>query len=260
MSIKFIPPDKKFENMSLMEKVQVYREIAFFPAVTVMIFLRRKIGYRKLSPVMLLAMTIILLVLPMFLNSVGKDLDLAMMLYAIGMFAYAHFSRWLRWGEITRGERWHSYSVGVSYFEALPLPDFLKCNRRIYRFLDPLAAFIVGLIVIKCGAHVLGEWLLFAAVCLSVSEELLYERIINDNLDVLDGLIDSEVQQEIFQQFQQPQAGQIQLKLDDTAGIPTGLSPELTKQIELRKARRAKAQQENPPPAENLDKDKPNIF
>jgi hypothetical protein len=53
----------------------------------------------------------------------------------------------------------------------------------------------------------------------------------------LDGVVTAEVQSETARLFEGPQADQKQMRFDETAGIPTGIAPDIHKQVELRKAR-----------------------
>ena len=65
------------------------------------------------------------------------------------------------------------------------------------------------------------------------------------NLDILDGLVAAEVQNETVKHFEGPQQGEEQRTLEDTAGIPTGVSFDIHKQIELRRAKERAAAPDN---------------
>jgi hypothetical protein len=84
-------------------------------------------------------------------------------------------------------------------------------------------------------------WILFSALALLIYEQALYERMLEQDLDVLDGLVAAEIQSETAKHFEGPQADQKQMQLEDTAGIPTGIAPDIHRQVELRKAKRAAA-------------------
>jgi hypothetical protein len=66
-----------------------------------------------------------------------------------------------------------------------------------------------------------------------------YERMLEQDLDILDGLVSAEIQGEVAKHYDGPQADQKQLKLEETGGIPTGVAPDIHRQVELRKAKRA---------------------
>jgi len=58
---------------------------------------------------------------------------------------------------------------------------------------------------------------------------------------MLDRLVAAEVASESAKYFEGPQADQKQMQLQDTAGIPTGIAPDIHRQVETRKAKRAAA-------------------
>ncbi len=66
-------------------------------------------------------------------------------------------------------------------------------------------------------------------------------RAAGRGLDILDGLFAAEVQSETAKHYEGPQADQKQMQLEETAGIPTGIAPDIHGQVELRKAKRAAA-------------------
>jgi hypothetical protein len=82
---------------------------------------------------------------------------------------------------------------------------------------------------------------MLSALALYIFEQALYEKRLERDLDTLDGLITSEVQNETVKHFEGEQPGEKQFRLEETAGIPTGLAPDIHRQIELRKAKLAKA-------------------
>jgi hypothetical protein len=87
----------------------------------------------------------------------------------------------------------------------------------------------------------LGVWILFSALALFFYEQALNERQLERDLDILDGLVTAEVQSETAKHFEGPQADQKQMQLEETAGIPAGIAPDIHRQVELRKAKRAPA-------------------
>ena len=245
-------PDKKLEDMTWMEKIDLIRALSLFPAITVMVFIRRRLGFRMMKPTWLIVLTLIMLSVPFAFKELFAPFNFLMPLYALAMLGLGLRQRWQRWQELCRGERWHTYSPGVSYLETLPLPPFFKTDRRVNRFLDPAAAFIVGLIVTALLSHGLGLWIVFSAFFLFVFEQNLYEKQLARDLDTLDGLFESEVQAEVVEHFEGGQTTeQQQQSLEATAGIPTGLAPDIHKQIEIRRAKQRK------PAPDNLAKESP---
>ncbi len=229
---------KKFEEMGFSEKRKIIEALSVYPALTVMVFLRRKIGYRMVKHEWLGAMTLIMMGTAAFLPSASQPFRLLMVVYALAMFGWGTWQRQLRWKEICQGERWHTYSGGVSYLEKLPLPPILRIYRRTYRWLDPLACMLVGLVVMFLSSG-LGGWIFISGIALFIYENALYERMLAHDLDTLDGLVESEVRAETVKFFETPQAEQAQRTLDETSGIPTGVAPDIHAQVEKRKAKQA---------------------
>lgn len=231
---------QKLENMTLFEKAKIIQALALFPAITVMVFIRHKLGFRMMKPIWLVIMTTIILVMSAVAGGVAKPFASLFVIYALTMLGLGLYQRYLRWGDLAKGERWHTYSPGVSYLEMLPIPPFFLIKRRVYRFLDPLACALIGLLLALLS-HALGAWVLFSSLALYIYEQALYERMLEQDLDILDGLVAAEVQSEVAQHYEGPQSDEKQMQLEQTAGIPTGVAPDIHRQVELRKAKRAAA-------------------
>jgi hypothetical protein len=247
-----VKDQSKIKEMLWTEKVEIIQWLALFPAITVMVFIRRKIGFRMLKPGSLFIMAIILLVFSylfgggflfgglLFGASLGP-FPMLIKLYALAMLGMGFYQRFLRWRELCNGVRWHTYCPGISILEVLSIPAFLQANRRIYRFLDPLLCWLVAQFIVARFSTGLAAWLAFASFALYMYENALFEKMLEQDLDTLDGLIASEVQMETVKHFEGPQPEEKQRKLQDTGGIPTGAAPDIHRQIELRKIKMAKA-------------------
>jgi hypothetical protein len=238
--------------MLITEKIELIQWLALFPAITVMVFIRRKIGFRMIKPAWLFIMTGILFIFTdmfgarFYVGFFGFGGILGPMpglikLYALAMLGMGLYQRFTRWRELCKGVRWHTYSPGISILEVLPLPAFFRANRRIYRFLDPALCIIVAQFVAPHLSQGLVLWLTFAGFSLYVYENALYEKMVEHDLDTLDNLISSEVQMETVKHFEGPQPDERQRTLQDTGGIPTGSAPDIHKQIELLKIKMKKA-------------------
>ena len=238
------PNDNTSEReKSFFEKMEIMRTLCYFPALTLMVFIRRKVGYRTMKTSGLIVMAIIMMIYASLAHSYSHESSAPLTIFALVMLGAAIVQRSLRWRELCQGVRWHTYSVGISYFELVPWPpvlSFMRGYRRIYRFLDPLACVIVGLIVMSLSTS-LGIWIVFSSIALRIFEEDLFEKALARDLDILDGLISSEIQVESVKHFDGPQPDQKALALEDTAGIPTGVAPDIHKQVSIRKAKLVKA-------------------
>jgi hypothetical protein len=227
------------EDLTLSEKMKIVQYLAILPAITIMVFMRRKVGFRMLKPSRLIGMAFFLWIigdifslLP-FTKPPGFIYDrFPLLLLAVGFL-----ERYRRWKELCNGERWHTLSPGISYFELLPLPAILKAHRRIYRFVDPAAVFIFSMFFGVFFSEPLARWFAFSSFALFIYEQTLFEKQLDRDLDILDGLVASEVQAETVKHFEGPQPGEEQRTLEETAGIPTGVAFDIHRQIELRRAK-----------------------
>lgn len=232
-------PNQKFEDLSFKEKTQIIQALALFPALTLMVFLRRRLGFRLMKPAWLLIMTLIMCFAAFQApDALTRPHGWTLIIFAIAMLGLGMFQRWRRWVELCAGVRWHTYCSGISWLESLPLPGFLFSHRRIYRILDPLIGVVLGMVASLTLSGVLGLWITLSALCLYIYEQAVYEMALERDLDTLDGLFAAEVQAEVVKHFEGPQPGEKLQKLEDTAGIPTGIAPDIHKQIEVRRAKR----------------------
>jgi hypothetical protein len=234
-----MPSQQQNQDLTLSEKMKIVQYLAIFPAITIMVFMRRKVGFRMLKPSRLIGMAFFLWfigdvfsLLP-FTKPPGFIYDrFPLLLLAVGFL-----ERYRRWRELCNGERWHTMSPGISYFELLPLPAILKSHRRIYRFVDPAACFIFSMLFGIFFSQPLARWFAFSSFALFIYEQTLFEKQLDRDLDILDGLVAAEVQNETVKHFEGPQPDEEQRTLEETAGIPTGVSFDIHKQIELRRAK-----------------------
>ena len=223
-----------------------------FPALTVMIFMRRKIGYRFLSPMKLQFMTLFVIALsavsivttanpaPVTVGSYSitppapnpTGLAMPFIVFAVAMLVTGMVKRWLQWRDIKKGVSWHTYSRGISWFAFLPLSDSI-----IKRYVDPAVVAIVGLLVM-IPFRWLGYYIIFSAFCLFIFETWDYEQQLNRMLDTRDSLVDSEVMSENVDYYSGKGKAE-QRPLEQTAGIPTGIAPDIEVQIQKRRNRKA---------------------
>lgn len=253
------------QSTTLAQKTEIVAAVAMFVMLPVVIFLRRKAGYRFLNPTRLFAMVLILLIYAQaailtaatsglstpnaYPTTAQAALDASaqqqaqmaagyiggvlLTIFALVVLVLGLIQRWRRWKDITNGIPWHTYSRGVSWFSFLPLAD-----NQIKRFVDPAVCLVIGLIVaFVFKFSYLGYYLIFAAACLFIFESWDYEQNLNKMLDTLDSLVDSEVMSENVEYYSQPHP--TQRPITETAGIPTGVAPDIEAQIQKRKSRPA---------------------
>jgi hypothetical protein len=213
--------------------------LATLPARTVMLPLRKEMGYRQLTLGALVGTTCVLCGLnaignwhvsvPLLGNIGAAHQSESLRNYGLAFLGYGLWQRHRRWRDLLAGKLWHTRSRGVSYFEFLPIRQDL-----IYRNIDPAVSFLAGCVLRKVGFSRLGLWVIFSSVCWRLVEERVHEISLDRDLDVVDSLAESKVQAEAVAHFE----GQGEVKarsLADTGGIPTGADAGLEAQIAKRR-------------------------
>ena len=200
-----------------------------------MLILRRDIGYRLLNPLMLIAVTGCLAVIAVLAtpnNEAARPLDLLIFAFVVLLIGLAQRIR--RWWELDRNARQHSYFIGSSPFDFHWLPNFIRRNRRVARFVDPIVIAGVGVMLMPY-TRALAMWLVFSAFCLRSQEHLVFRRQRNRDLDLSDSIIIAEQQTRILERFEQaPNAPQCQ----PDEGIPTGMGDDIQGHIIIAVKRR----------------------
>jgi hypothetical protein len=97
------------------------------------------------------------------------------------------------------------------------------------------------------AVHGLGLWISLSAFFLYVCEQKLHDLQLAQDLDTLDGMVASELQEETVKFFEGKQPEEQQRSLEDTAGFPTGLAPDIHRQVELRRVKREQAGHDKAP-------------
>lgn len=226
---------------SLTDKMKIVQHLAVFPAITLMVFIRQKIGFRMLKPSRLIAVAIFIMFIDGLCSTFGHQTGALFTVFPWVMLGFGFYQRHRRWKELGNGELLHTLSPGISYLERLPLPQFLMEQRRIYRFCEPLLCFVAAMLIGIFLSRQLAQWIAFSSFALFIFEQTLYEKALEHDLDVLDGLVTAEVQGKIADHFSGTKTDQEQMTLEQSAGLPSGVSRDIQRQIELRRARLAEA-------------------
>lgn len=226
----------KFEQLPFGQRIQVVHNLMPYPALTVMVLLRGDLGYRMVNPVWLGGITVFEIVLAVCLNPVNSRFN-PLFIFALISFAFGMYQRFKRWREIERGARQHSFFMGTSRFHFSWLPMFCQKNRRVERFVDPILVFIIGSFLLPF-MPLFGFYLAMAGAFLRVFESDIYEKEKNQNLDITDGIIVSEIQGQVVEKFEEsPVANQQQ----PASGLSSGLGDDLRDQIKRLKETKTKA-------------------
>src|SRR5579875_3693228 len=203
------------QKIPLEQKIAAVANICLYPAM----------------PFIVLISFILLNVLTVFSGLSGR----APSILLIQVFAWVTLilglvKRNLRWRAIKRGESWHTYSRGVSILGFLPISD-----SNLKRWVEPIAIIVIGALL-AIPFTFFGLYVVVAGLCLFMFEAYDYEMSLNQMLDMLDSLVDSEVMSDSMNYYNQETPVQ-QRSLEDTAGIPTGISPDIAAAIARKQAR-----------------------
>ena len=214
--------------MTFSDKMEMMRNLMVFPALTVMVLLRKNLGYRLLNPLHICGMALLLFVVgALAINTPRHE---ALQWFAGAVLFLGIGQRVRRMIDAWRGIRLHSYYIGDSMFVSKRMPKFLRRNRRFTRFFDPFVCIIVGVLLLE-PCRPLGAWLILSGFALRVLESTVHKRSENRDLDTIDGMIASEVQAETVEEFMDGPDDRRQHQ-DAAEGIPTGLSSDIQRKID----------------------------
>ena len=108
--------------------------------------------------------------------------------------------------------------------------EWWQCEQRIYRRLDPFAAYLIGFVLWYQVDALLGLWIMFAAGCLNVDQNLKWRHNVNAVFDMHDAQIDNEVMRDWGGG---PRTGRVKPRpLIATHGLPTGIGDDIRGRVE----------------------------
>lgn len=228
---------ESWDDLTIFQKMEVMQGLASYPAMTAMLFLRRGLGHRFLSPV-----GIFLTVFAMFvIAEYARDTHYydALQVFAGLMLLCGLAERSQRLKEIKRGQWQHTRYIGDSRLAFRWVPEWLKRNRRVERFIDPLVWIALGV-----GAYqfspVLGGWMVFSGLCLRVFEAAVHQRDQERDMDTFDALVEAQVQSDTVERLTTPPP-EAPSQIVESGTVPTGLGADIEQQVKDRQARRKAA-------------------
>jgi hypothetical protein len=239
----------QFETGSLPAKVKEWHDtglaLAMLMALPLIVIMRKKPGFRRLSLGALFSVFAGLLTLNAignfhfalpFIGNIGATSQSESLKYfGFAILGLGLFKRHQMWKATLQGERWHTYSSGISFFEWLGLRMDL-----IYRFVDPAVALIAGLVLRKLGFSGLGLFVVISALCLCMVEENARKKQLEIDLDTVDSLLDAEMQARTVAHFDEQHTEEVKPRsLRETGGIPTAADAGLEAEIARRKKQAA---------------------
>lgn len=210
--------------MSFREKNEFVHTLAFFPALTVMVFIRKGVGFRLLRRGYIFGMGFGLWLVSVLSYNPRDPLPDAMQWFALAFVTVAFYQKIRRWLGLRRGASVHSYDTGVSAFIGKRTPHFLRSYWRVNRFVDPVCVVIVAFYVQRLVSEPLALWLYFSGACLLFFENTVYAKAFERDIDIADGLVSADMQSETVKHFQPPVSNDSH---QADAAIPTGLGADI---------------------------------
>lgn len=234
-----------WDDLTLRQKLQVVEYLAHFPALTLLPWLRTNVGYRMLSPEKFgVGCLVAFIVGGLGQDRVGRE---ACQLFAFLTLVMGLSQRAQRKREMKAGHLIHTCYLGDSRFEPKNTPEWMRKERKFSRSVDPTLAMGMGMLF-AAEAPALGFWLVISGLALGVVETRAVQRDRENELDVIDAVIESEIQAERIQQIAQG-APQPEIVHDDP-GIPSGIGADIAAQIQAaRKQKEVSNQAPEPRPA-----------
>src|ERR1017187_8282097 len=102
-----MPPQPQ-QGPTFREQYQFAQRLMEFPALTVMVFLRRDLGFRLMNPLRLLAVTGFLVVVSVFAQQGNADANPIFLLIFAGATFVLGIVQWIKsWWKLNRGIRQH---------------------------------------------------------------------------------------------------------------------------------------------------------
>jgi hypothetical protein len=235
-------PPPPTERRSFIQDFLFAQSLMQYPALTLMLVTRRDVGYRLLNPLKLIAVTgslAVIAILSMPNNEAARPIDL--LIFAFVAFLSGLAQRIRRWWDLNQNVQQHSYYIGSSAFDFEFLPDFVRRNRRVARYVDPLVFALIGVALLPIS-RALAIWLVFSAFCLKGQEDMVFRRQRNRDLDLSDSILIAEQQVKTLERMERTQdAPQHQ----PDAGVPTGMGDDIQGHIIISVKRRSQKSNEN---------------
>lgn len=209
----------------MLQNYAIAKWLTQFPALTLMVMLRRDMGYRLLNIGALTAVFGLLFVVTLLATPDNESANTTpLLIFAVIGYVNAIVQKIRRWRELRRGNISHSYYLGSSPFDFKWLPAFMRRNRRMARVGDPIISALIGLALYPFS-HALSVWIVFSAFCLRAYEHQIFHRERNRAFDFDDSIIEAE----IVIEEQNPTSSASQHH--PSSGIPSGLGDDIKSKI-----------------------------
>lgn len=218
-------------GMTLQQKMEIAKTIMLLPSLSVIVFLRRRIGYRLLDSGWYLGVALIVYLIAFFSYDPRSRYPNAMHWYAGGIVVMGAIHRAIAWMQLRRGTQPHSYATGISWLGFGFLPSWMRSPGMANCLYDPLLTAVIGVVIYKTFSHAFGYWLLTAAASILFLEILLGKKAADREMDIADGLIAAETQAQAVGRFETTSR---QRDGDDGGVVATGLGDDVASKVHLR--------------------------
>lgn len=217
-------------DFSFSENYRLAQIAMEYPAITVLPYLCKNLGYRLMSPLRLLALTVFLVVVSTLAipGSNATTNPRFLLYFALVSFVLGIIARIKAWWSLNRGVRQHSYYIGDARCLRFSwVPDFFRRHRRAEKILNPAICLGAGMAFYPIS-HALSAWLFLSAVSIRYVEYAIQLKFLNSDLDTLDSMITAERQGQVIEQFQNPSGV---WQKPPSAGVNTGIGPDIEGQV-----------------------------
>lgn len=187
------------QQMTYQNKKEVAIGLLALPALSVIVFLRRRIGFRLLDSGWYLLVAVAVYFIALFNYDPRRPFPHLMEWYALSIALMGALHRMVAWLQLRRGNQPHSYSPGVSLFFTKRTPRFMRAIAHVV--VEPLVVLLVGFLVRDSFSIPMGNWLIFAAASLMFYEIFLTLSHADREMDIADGLLAAHGQGEAVQKF-----------------------------------------------------------
>lgn len=210
---------------------KILQKLFLLAPLTLMVLLRKNVGFRLMHPLGLLAAMVLIMTLG------GPPLHSPLYLFWTTALLFGVVKAANRSFQSRRGMLQHSYYIGDSIFDSLPVPEFFRRNRRMAFFFEPALCLTLGMLILNyCPRpfHELGIWIIISSGLLICLEIDTYRRQWKRDVDAIDGMVYSHYLgthvERYTEECQSPNSHRHPVE-----GIPTGLGADIQQQVRNRK-------------------------
>jgi hypothetical protein len=190
------------------------------PALSVMVFLHKDIGYEVLRLPVIIGLPVALLAVFYWFGSFFRTSDIVWLFapdnWALGAFAVAFGLRAM----YLRHAHWEALKKGLSYPTNSPGTSYLGhgTNASTYRFVEPAICLVVGYLVKELISWPLGIWLMWSGIALALWERLMWRAQLRRHFEAHDTILEGELLSQNAEHFTRPRPSETRAE-----SIPTGL-------------------------------------